>query len=81
MPLIPSTLDSALLVQAPAAVAASPNPALASALQGLLGLTGAEVRSVLATQPEVAAARPSVLQERVQFLGCALGISTSRLRR
>jgi hypothetical protein len=39
------------------------------------------VRSVLATQPEVAASRPSVLQERVQFLACALGISSARLRR
>jgi hypothetical protein len=75
-----ASMHSSTINRAPAAAAACPDPALESALQGLLGLTGAEVRSVLATQPEVAASRPSVLQERVQFLACALGISSARLR-
>lgn len=69
-------------IRAPSAAlapAAAPTQA-ESTLQGLLGLSAAQVRAMLASQPDIGAVRPSVLLERVQFLACGLGISSTRLR-
>lgn len=63
-----------------AAAATAQQQQVHSALQGLLGLSGAEVATLLASEPALVSEKPSVLQERMQFLASGLGISSNRLR-
>ncbi|PSC74562.1 ligand-gated channel [Micractinium conductrix] len=76
LPLMAAGVHSTAASQAPSASAAA---AAAGPIQQALGLSGQEVASLLEAQPDLAATRPSVLHERMEFLGC-LGLSPSRLR-
>ena len=46
----------------------------------MLGLSGHEVQALIEAMPDLQTTKLSVLQERLQFLSCGLGLSHSRLR-
>ncbi|KAL4421779.1 hypothetical protein ABPG77_009585 [Micractinium sp. CCAP 211/92] len=70
-------LHTSAALRAPSAATAS---AAIGQLQGQLGLSGPEVQALVEAVPDLAAQKPSVLQERLEMLTCGLGVSPARLR-